>query len=112
MKFLHINHAQRYQKEKGLSLKNTNARIKILQNLWRLFSTSKTNLKWSRIFEKDLKNISNTRQKNEAPDRNSSSHTHSPTHTLKGGGNSKTMMLFYNINLQEGITYAGTSEFK
>lgn len=39
-------------------------------------------------------------------------HTHSPTHTLKGGGNSKTMMLFYNINLQEGITYAGTSEFK
>lgn len=41
-------------------------------------------------------------------------HAHPPiyAHTEEGEGNNKTMMLFYNTNLQEGITYAGTSEFK
>lgn len=38
-------------------------------------------------------------------------HTQPPTHahTEEEEGNNKTMMLFYNTNWQEGITYAGTS---
>lgn len=41
-------------------------------------------------------------------------HAHPATYiyTEEGDGNNRTMMLFYNTNLQEGVTYAGTSEFK
>lgn len=57
-------------------------------------------------------NISNTRQKmKHLPE--VQAHAQPPTHahTEEEEGNNK-LLLFYNTNLQEGITYAGTSEFK